>query len=320
MKKLFLLSALVAMIFAVSCSKEDTGMADANQATATLTVKMPHQTVTKAFGDGKLQTKNLIIGVFDDKGEEMFRKNYEWNPEMFEDDIEITFLVGHKYQLVFWSQYGNAYGNPETMPLDKISLDYKKSNREDLDAFYFYVPVFTVNKDFSMTVELNRPFAQLNWATTVGDMDEAIKAGLDSKATVTIKNAANTLDLFTGKTYFLDDKGEMNPNGEEIVIPATEFPKDAEGKYYQMKIYDTQYEIISMNYILVADQNATEGKATADLTLNVGSVKLDVHSANMKRNHKTNIYGELLTAEGSFKVKVNPIFEDESNHNWNDNQ
>ena len=295
-------------------------MTGADQATATLSVKMPHQVVTKAFGDGKLQDKNLIIGVFNENGEEMFRKNYVWTPEVFEDEIEITFLVGHKYQLVFWSQYGNAYGNPETMPLDKISLDYKKSNREELDAFYFYVPVFTVNKDFGMTVELTRPFAQLNWATTVGDLDEAIKAGLDPKATVTVKNAANTLDLFTGKTYFLDDKGNMLADGAEVVIPATEFPKDAEGKYYQTKIYDTQYEIISMNYILVADQNAPEGKATADLTLNVGSVKLDVHSANMKRNHKTNIYGELLTAEGSFKVKVNPIFEDEENINWTENK
>lgn len=319
MKKLFLLTALTALIFAVSCSKDDTATKGAEEATATLTVKLPEDIVTRAFGDGKLQAKNLIIGVFDENGVEKFRKNYVWDVNVFEDEVEITFFIGNKYQLVFWAQYGEAYGKPENMKLDKISLDYKVSNREDLDAFYAFVPVFTVTKDFGMTVEMKRPFAQLNWATTVGDMDEAINAGLLNKATVTVKNAANTLDLFTGKTYYADENGTTNPKGAEIVIPATEFPKDANGKYHTIEIYDTEYEIIAMNYVLVADDGATDGKTTVELKLNVGEVNLNVQNANMKRNYKTNIYGELLTGEGTFKVKVNPFFDDEENTNWTGN-
>ena len=65
MKKLFLLSALAALFFAVSCTKENMG-SNGEEAVATLSVKLPEQSLTKAYGDGKLMAKNLIIGVFDE--------------------------------------------------------------------------------------------------------------------------------------------------------------------------------------------------------------------------------------------------------------
>ena len=37
----------------------------------------------------------------------------------------------------------------------------------------------------------------------------------------------------------------------------------------------------------------------------------------MKRNWRTNVVGELLTAEGSFKVSIDPDFEKDENYNWN---
>lgn len=313
MKKLFLLYALVALFSAVSCTKEGVETAE-NQATATISVKLPEQVATKVYGDGKLMAKNLIIGVFDENGVEKFRKNYEWDVNVFEDEIEITFFIGKTYQLVFWAQYGDAYGDPKTMKLDKISLDYSASNNENLDAFYYYVPKFLVNKDFQMSVELTRPFAQINFGTTKGDIDEAIAAGLHNKAVITVKNAANTLDLFTGKTSYVDAQGNSNPKGAKIVVPATEFPKTAEGKYHTMKVENIDYEVIAMNYVLVADEGYVDGKTTVELNLTVGEVSIDVTNAYLKRNFKTNVVGELLTGEGTFKVKVNPFFEDEDNH------
>lgn len=310
MKKLFLLSALAALFFAVSCTKENM-RSNGEEAVATLSVKLPEQSLTKAYGDGKLMAKNLIIGVFDENGTEKFRKNYEWDVNTFEDEVEITFFIGNKYQLVFWAQYGDAYGTPETMPLDKITLDYAVSNNENLDAFYAYVPVFQVQQDFQMSVELKRPFAQLNFATTPGDIEEAIAAGLTNKAVVTVKNAANTLDLFTGKTYYEDAEGNKNSKGEVITIPATVFPKDAEGKYNVIEVDEENYEVLSMNYILPADDGYVDGKTTVELTINVGEVTLNIPNAFMKRNYKTNVVGELLTGEGVFKVKVNPFFDGE---------
>ena len=309
--------ALLAAFALSSCVKEDFGGSD--EATMTLSINLPDGAATKAYGDGKFADKNLIIGVFDENGVEKFRKNYVWGPDVFTDEVTIRFVMGKSYQLVLWAQYGDAYGNPADMALDKITLDYKASNREDLDAFYCYVPTFKVTQDFQKSVTLRRPFAQLNFATTVGDISESIAAGdlgIHNKAEVTVKNVANTLDLFTGKTTYEAD-GKVLTEGAEVVIPATEFPS-IKGEYQKITVEEVDYEILSMNYILVADEGAVEGKTTVDLKLQVGELEITVPGANMKRNWRTNVVGELLTAEGSFKVVIDPEFGGAYNENWND--
>jgi hypothetical protein len=316
MKKIISFIVVALSVLAVaSCSKENAGA----EATMTLKVNIP-EAVTKAYGDGMFADKNLIIGVFDENGVEKFRKVYVWSPSKFEDAISIRFLVGKKYQMVFWAQYGEAYGKPETMPLDQITLDYARSNREDLDAFWAHVPVFEVKTDFDMSVTLHRPFAQLNFATTVGDMNESVAdpdlAGLHNKAAVTVKNVANTLNLFTGETCYIDANNHSEAAGAAVIIPDTEFPKVKvmqDGKevevYPTIQVEGVTYEIVAMNYILVADSGSKDGKTTVDLKLQVGEFELSVPNAYMKRNWRTNVVGELLTAEGSFKVNIDPIFE-----------
>ena len=316
MKKIISFIVLALSVLAVaSCSKENAGA----EATMTLKVNIP-EAVTKAYGDGMFADKNLIIGVFDENGVEKFRKVYVWSPSKFEDAISIRFMVGKKYQMVFWAQYGEAYGKPETMHLDQITLDYARSNREDLDAFWAHVPVFEVKTDFDMSVTLHRPFAQLNFATTVGDMNESVAdpdlAGLHNKAAVTVKNVANTLNLFTGETCYIDANNHSEAAGAAVIIPDTEFPKVKvmqDGKevevYPTIQVEGVTYEIVAMNYILVADSGSKDGKTTVDLKLQVGEFELSVPNAYMKRNWRTNVVGELLTAEGSFKVNIDPIFE-----------
>ena len=316
MKKIISFIVVALSVLAVaSCTKENAGA----EATMTLKVNIP-EAVTKAYGDGMFADKNLIIGVFDENGLEKFRKVYVWSPSKFEDAISIRFMVGKKYQMVFWAQYGEAYGKPETMRLDQITLDYARSNREDLDAFWAHVPVFEVKTDFDMSVTLHRPFAQLNFATTVGDMNESVAdpdlAGLHNKAAVTVKNVANTLNLFTGETCYIDANNHSEAAGAAVIIPDTEFPKVKvmqDGKevevYPTIQVEGVTYEIVAMNYILVADSGSKDGKTTVDLKLQVGEFELSVPNAYMKRNWRTNVVGELLTAEGSFKVNIDPIFE-----------
>lgn len=316
MKKIISFIVVALSVLAVaSCTKENAGA----EATMTLKVNIP-EAVTKAYGDGMFADKNLIIGVFDENGVEKFRKVYVWSPSKFEDAISIRFMVGKKYQMVFWAQYGEAYGKPETMHLDQITLDYARSNREDLDAFWAHVPVFEVKTDFDMSVTLHRPFAQLNFATTVGDMNESVAdpdlAGLHNKAAVTVKNVANTLNLFTGETCYIDANNHSEAAGAAVIIPDTEFPKVKvmqDGKevevYPTIQVEGVTYEIVAMNYILVADSGSKDGKTTVDLKLQVGEFELSVPNAYMKRNWRTNVVGELLTAEGSFKVNIDPIFE-----------
>lgn len=307
--------AAIAVAFALSsCVKDNSG-----EATVTLSLDILDGMVTKTYGDGMYASKNVVVGVFDENGQEKFRKNYVWGAEEFTKEVQIRFVMGKKYQMVVFAQYGNAYGDPMLMSLKEITIDYAASNRENLDAFYAHVPVFEVKQDFSMPVVLRRPFAQLNFATTVNDLDESDDdyLGLSNKASVTVKNLANTLNLFTGETYYLDENNKAEAQGRVVVIPETEFPI-VNNERPQIEVNGVKYEIISMNYVLVADSGAVDGKTTVDLTLNVGDLEINVPNAYMKRNWRTNVVGELLTAEGSFSVTIDPIFEGSFDTLWNE--
>ena len=283
-------------------------------------MSIPDGIGTKAYGDGMFAEKTIVIGVFDEDGNEKFRKADVWGAEEFTKEIKVRFVMGKSYQMVIFAQSGAAYGAPETMSLREITLDYTASNMENLDAFYAHVPTFTVKQDFSKTVVLKRPFAQINFATTVNDLDESIGEGylgLSDKAVVTVKNLANTLNLFTGETAYVDENNKSEAQGKPVTVPETAFPK-VDGKYPQIEVDGVKYEVISMNYVLVADAGCEDGKTTVDLTLQVGDLEINVPSAYLKRNYRTNVVGELLTAEGSFNVTVDPIFTDTFDYVWNE--
>ena len=319
MKKILSFVAVALAAFAMSsCAKSDSEAAQ--EATMTLSVSLPDAVGTKAYGDGMYAEKTVVVGVFDEAGNEQFRKSYTWGVEEFSKELQLRFVMGRSYQMVIFAQYGEAYGAPATMSLREISLDYTASNMENLDAFYAHVPTFTVKQDFSKTVVLKRPFAQINFATTVNDLDESLGEGylgLSDKAVVTVKNLANTLDLFTGETTYVAADNTADAKGKPVTIPETTFPK-IDGKYPQIEVDGVKYEVISMNYVLVADAGCEDGKTTVDLTLQVGDLVINVPSAYLKRNYRTNIIGELLTAEGSFNVTVDPIFTDSFEHVWNE--
>lgn len=306
-------------MFASSCEQDKLVQNQEGEVKATFSLAIPQDAVTKAYGDGSYAKKDVIIGVFDETGTEKFRRTVVWEPNVFSQNVELTFAMGKSYQMVFWAQYGNAYGEPGTMKLDKITMPYSASNMENMDAFYAYVPVFKVSGDFSKEVVMKRPFAQLNFATTPGDIAEAVGAGIvpanGKPVTVTINNAANTLDLFTGETSFVT--ADAVAESGKVVIPATAFPTDADGKYIPIKVEGRDYEIVAMNYVLVADKDAVDGKTTSDLTIKVGEVELTVPAANMKRNYKTNVVGEFLTGEGTFSVTIDPIFGGEYTYDMN---
>ena len=95
MKKImsFMVVAL-SVLMASSCTKENAGRSD--EATMTLSLSIPEAAVTKAYGDGMYDAKNLIIGIFDENGVEKSRRNLVWEKDVFEQEIQIRFIMGKK--------------------------------------------------------------------------------------------------------------------------------------------------------------------------------------------------------------------------------
>ena len=277
------------MIFATSCENDlDLGAAG-ETSLVSFTVDAPQ--MSRAYSDGTTATV-LQYAVYDAAGNLL--------PTLTVTDAEIhgsttvtvQLTTGNSYSIVFWAAAEDA---PYTVDFANktMTVDYAnaKSNDEKRDAFYKRHD-FTVSGTQNETIELKRPFAQLNIGTS--DYTASANAGYTpTKSSVTVRNIYNKLNLFDGT---VENPAEVTFDYNDI--PTTEtFPVNG-------------YEYISMNYLLVhasktvvdIDFSYTDAADNAK-TRTVGSVPV-------QRNYRTNLFGQLLTSEVSFNVAINPDYDD----------
>ena len=337
MKKILVFAAAMAsMLFAASCQKENFSSAEqgADVVKATLTIQAPGLPGTKAMsadqekvGDG-LAADNLVFAVFDENGEELPNlRQGDWVNGIGDVTTEVTFdnsatptttvtvtlVRGKVYTFVCWAQ-NKAATCYDFKDMKNIGIDYTEYNaaNNDLrDAFYACVQTEKVTENFSQTVTLSRPFAQINVGTT--DFVEAQKAGLEIDnlySTMTVKNAATSLETFTGKA---SNPVELTYEYAHAIAPDDELVinKNLVQNNPQGTIAD-RYDWLAMNYIL---WTADEGTLTYNkLTIedNLGQkVVVSYPNANVRRNWRTNLVGSLLTDQTNITVEIVPGFEDQ---------
>lgn len=321
MKKLFLALVAVAAILN-SCSKDDS-LTGVSKSQVSFTVSAPE--MATRYGDGK-QATTLYYGVYDPVEGGLVKGLSVLDPAVkgtFNGKQEVTLhlVEGRTYSIIFYAQ--NAAESPylidwekQIFKIDEAYIDSDTvnknllSNKETYDAFYAYVPNIKVEsgKAINQTVELKRPFAQLNILTD--DLDAAKKAAIDiDKTEVTVTNVGTSMDLTTGK-ILTDQTLTYSMNNV------------ATGAY---NINGTDYTYLAMNYLLVNkkrtvnvtfkmnDSTIAEGqKDKAILTRTYGSVYIE-------RNHRTNIYGSIITNPATFNVVIEPNFIDSPNSDNNYN-
>lgn len=287
------------MMFATSCENElDLGTNAGENALVTFSVGTP-EIATRAFSDGLTATV-LQYAVYDAEGNEL--------TELTKTDAEIhgstavnlQLTTGNTYSVIFWAAAENA---PYTVDFgDKtMTVDYTKavSNDENRDAFYKY-HTFTVKGAQTETIELKRPFAQLNVGTS--DYAASTSAGYTPAYSYVKVPVYNTLDLVEGKVSTVNGTA----TSEDAV--ATEFKLAAipEDETFPVDGYD----YLSMNYLLVAADKEvvdvefgySENNTTVEKTRTVGSVPV-------QRNYRTNIYGSLFTSEVDINVTIDPEYD-----------
>ena len=286
MKKI-LFGMMAAAVLATSCAKELQDVA-AGDATVTFTVGTP-EIATRAYSDGTTATA-LQYAVYNANGELLadLTGTKEIN---ISTTVELKLTTGNTYTVAFWA---DSQAAPYTVDFanKSVSVDYTgvKSNNENLDAFYAWY-TFTVTGAQTETVELKRPFAQLNVGTA--DYEASEKAGyVPTASTVTVKNVFSTLNFATGAV-----EGETAVTFGENAIPASEtFPVSG-------------YDYLAMNYLLVATDKAL---VEVEFTYTDGSnaKTRTVGSVPVQRNYRTNIYGNLLTSDVDINVEINPDYNE----------
>ena len=345
MKKiLFYAAAMASMLLAFACQKETISPAaqGGDVVTATFTIQTPGVPGTKAVtsadqlsvGDGRA-ADNLVFAVYDENGDELVDlRQGDWvnkigdnqnvikfdNSENPQTTVTVKLVRGKEYSFVCWAQNEAAtcYDFKDMKNIGISYADYNAANNDLRDAFYAYAKTNgVVTENFSQSITLSRPFAQVNVGTT--DFVEAKKAGLEIDnlySTVTVKNAATSLETFTGKAsapvaatfaYAHAVAPEF-----DLVINKNKVVNDP-----KVTIAD-KYGWLAMNYVLVAD--GTENglsSALAEISFELregeGTVltSYDVPNVPVQRNYRTNIVGGLLTAEGTISIIIDPIFNGE---------
>ena len=286
---------LAAVTLFASCSQEEIVTKTDGESLVSFTVTTP-ELGSRAIGDGTTAT-DLYFVVYDETLDQQVT-NISSKDTKFADftgkkaTINLPLLNGHKYSLIFWAE--NAAG-AYAINWDKKSINLKDasalvSNNEKYDAFYAYVAPFTVTGTKSSTIQLKRPFAQLNIGTTATDL-AGVKTYYNTefaKSSIVV-TAPTAMDLTSG-----------NVSGEkDLIYAAAEFISSEKMK--------TSYEYLSMNYLLVSSDKSL---VDVDFSITDGTKTISKTFENIpvQRNYKTNIYGDLFTSATEWKVEVAPGF------------
>ena len=308
MKKFnYLLLAVMTILFAASCSQDETLSVESGDAsTVTFTVDVPESgPQSRAIGDGT-QATQLIYSVYDVDGNLLEVLGTDGNQKTetvtgYPHTVSISLAKDQEYQIAFWAQDPNCNAYTTT-DLKIITIDYNGlNNDESRDAFY-HSQEFKVDGS-TIPVTLTRPFAQLNVGTA--DYAKATTSGLEIKfSKVTIKQAASKINLLTGKTS----------EPVDVEFAYNEIPSETE----VLNVNSVSYRYLSMSYILVdnnKDNVTLEYKFSTEAEGAGKTVefKSGLTEVPVQPNYRTNIVGNLLTESADFDISIDDDFEGDDN-------
>lgn len=305
MKKLFFVVAAVAAML-TACSNDET-IIGTSKTKATFTINSPELT-TRYFGEGK-EANNLYYAVYDavEGGLVSGISKIQTPEDISTGKAEVTmYLVeGRTYDIIFYAENENSpynidWGNQTLEIANPATL---KSNMEDYDAFYAHVDKLSVGKNqITGDVFLKRPFAQLNILTN----DKALGAAAGIDITTT---SATVSEVYT-KMNLLTDK--IVPESEAAVTFGMN-----EAPMMEVEVNGTKYHCLLMNYLLVNDKKTVDVTFTMqdrDYATGDGKLVRNYPSIFVERNHRTNIYGSIITNPAKFNVEIKPGFEPQHNN------
>ena len=217
-------------------------------------------------------------------------------------NFTVSLVKGQDYDLLFWADKGDDQGADvyyNTSDLHNVVLGAYTGNDDRRDAFSQCVTLINVTSDPSTSVQLERPFAQLNIITQ--DIDD-IEANSG-----TVKVVPDLISVaFTAPTVF-------NVKTQEASASAA-FTSNV-APYYSTVGSQAEHYTLSMDYILASkdQQDIKDVTLTAIKTSDVLNTQT-FSSIPLQRNYRTNILGNLLTTTGVFTVETAPVWASPENN------
>ena len=313
MKRYFktITAVVLAALTTAACQKENFGDATpaGQEVDVTLDLLAP-QIGTKSYGDGTT-AKTVYVHVYQQdahgnltyiqpaaEGARLKTPSQSLTLNGLKATYSTRLVTGQTYTFVFWAQADNA---PYTYDAEAqtITVNYAgaKGNDESRDAFYNVLPNVKIEGAYTASVQLSRPFAQLNFGAA--DYEEAKAAGLTvTDATVTLTHAATSLNLLKGTTA----------GDETVTFASAALPADPNAI---LTAGGKNYKYVAMDYVLVGKSAKTLSDVTLTLTATgtqSTTPEFTYSNVPLQANYRTNIVGNLFTSPAEVQIEVTPGF------------
>lgn len=336
MKKFNYILLGAAGLLLASCSQDDLVNPGANEDGNThITVTLPSDLGTRSFGNG-LTAKTLNFALYDADNTAstpvtpLFESTADFGTSL-STTVNLNLVTGKKYTILFFAQSAASMNTAEegqasnavytfdaanqTMTVDYTKMTSANNNSDAYDCFYNNMTFTAGATDLSCT--LTRPVAQINWGTSDLDEDAATHEdafganGQYMQATLQAK-AYNVLNLATGE---VSSNNEGTTSTDPISVTLTNFTPPTNETFPTIPNAEQTYTYVNMSYLLVPSTESVIDELS--LTINNGLNPnvasgaeqleniVDVTSAPVQANYRTNIYGALLTSNNVFNVVKN---------------
>lgn len=297
MKRLSLLTTtLVSILLAASCQHENLEPTQTGS-TVTFSVQVP-DVATKAVTDDGSNIDDLVYAVYRTEADNLegavaaMSANtlvYKVNPDntSFVDgktNVTLELINDQKYIVLFWAQVNDTWVKGTDFDLTNITYPSEpKANQASYAAFSGVAFVEKVDGSRAESVDLTRPFAQINIATT----DPVNYDVVIETSNVTVAGAGASFNVATQKSAGTTD----------VVFSAGPKP-DAGSLTVSTVAYD---HYVAMNYVFA--------NGNVDVTYEIktedhGTVTNKVPEVPVEKNYRTNIIGNLLTSNVQYSVTL----------------
>lgn len=306
MKKRFLLMAGIILLVFAACQSDELANGGRNgEVAASFSVQLPgngNNAVTRAATAGDGTSVNRCIMEIYLNDELYSRQIGAIQPDGLTAGFDVRLVTSQTYKFVFWADHVESVEDEaiktdlhyNTADLRNISMqgDYNGSGKDNTrDAFFASLEKLVTNA-FSESVELTRPFGQLNIKTE----DLASIPDNQKEAFVPVTAGLSFKNLYTG---FNAATGNLLGEPTAVAYKAASNVVDANGN-------------LTVDYLFAP--NTAGGQHLVNMTLavyNAAGGQITTKALNnipVQRNYKTNVTGNLLTVDGKVNVMVTPAF------------
>lgn len=311
-KQLHIIVALVTLIVAASCQKE---LAEAvSDDVVIYTVTIGDALDTKAVDGDKNSVNQLVYEVWKTsatKAEDMTLENSRlFSHDVIDDfkesvSVPVRIIRQQNFYVLFWAH--NSEGAYDAGNLMEVSLKNSLSaNQLNYTAFAGTKYLSSEDELSEKTVRLDRIVSQLNIVT---DKDGLKLGNVDNAGNVTVKSSSIKVKGLS-KTFNVAGMKVGAVTDEVIEYKSSDLPGGIS--------YNNDYTYVSMNYLGFIPKNGTNVDVEYCMTYKIDdsetTISNTVSNVPLKPNYRTNILGNLLSAEADYKVTLNKGFEATENN------